>query len=84
MHTRYRGVTPHGQRLGWWNARIKANGRKYSLGAYRSPETAARVYDAVARRVHGGEAVLNFEDEELPASVLLADIMLLLKRKGLL
>ncbi len=82
--TKFRGVTPHNQRPGWWNVRFKAHGKKYSLGAYRSPEKAARVYDAVARRVHGGEAVLNFEKEELPGDVCLADIMLLMRRKGLL
>lgn len=80
----YRGVTPHTQRPGWWNVRLKKNGVVHRLGAYRSPESAARVYDAVARRVHGTEAVLNFEKEELPGDVCLADIMLLMRRKGLL
>ncbi len=80
---RYRGVTPHG-RPGWWKARLKKDGVMHVLGTYRDPEIAARVYDFVARRVHGTEAVLNFEKEELPGDVCLADIMLMMRRKGLL
>ncbi len=79
----YRGVTF--KRPGQWNVRMKAHGRNYHLGSYHDMKAAARVYDFVARRVHGREAVLNFPDEnELPRGVLLADIMLLMKRKGLL
>lgn len=80
--THFRGVTPHG-RPGWWKVRLKKDGKVYRFGVYRSQEKAARVYDAVAKHVHGNEAVLNF-DGKLPNDMLLADLYLMLRRKGLL
>lgn len=43
-------------------ARIGVNKQRVYLGGYRTAEEAARVYDAAARKYHGGFAPLNFPD----------------------
>lgn len=40
------------KKTGKWRARIRANNKKYSLGAYASVEEAARAYIGAARLVH--------------------------------
>lgn len=55
----YRGVyeTSWG---GTYFVSIKKAGRRYYLGTYRDAESAARVYDEAALRLHGKSARLNF------------------------
>lgn len=54
----YRGVSKSGSR---WQANVRANNVQYHLGSsFRSPEEAARAYDAKAKEVHGALARLNF------------------------
>jgi hypothetical protein len=58
----YRGVgwfKPHGL----WRARIKINQVDTHLGYFRSPEDAARAYDAAAREAFGEFAFVNFPDD---------------------
>ena len=45
---------------GKWQARIFVDGCNYSLGAYESPEDAARAYDVAAKHHFGEFAYLNF------------------------
>lgn len=45
-----------------WRAAMKLDGRNTDLGCYRSPEEAARAYDAAAVKHHGEFARLNFPD----------------------
>lgn len=58
----FRGVTFHGQ-SGLWHASIHAEGKRYSLRYYNSPEDAARAYDQAAKELHGPFASLNFPDD---------------------
>ncbi len=53
----FRGV---GRNRKGWRARLKVNKTTTHLGTYSTPEEAARVYDAEARRVFGGFAYQNF------------------------
>ena len=55
----YRGVS-WDKRQGKWTAQIKHFRRKQHLGTFAKEETAARAYDAQARRVHGAAARVNF------------------------
>lgn len=45
-----------------WEAQITHQGRRYHLGYFRSPEDAARAYDAKARQLHGAFASCNFPE----------------------
>lgn len=57
----YKGV--HWDELnGCWRAQIR-DGKKRNLGGYRDAESAARAYDAAARRIFGEFALCNFPDE---------------------
>lgn len=59
----YRGVSLK-VRGNWrrWVAQIGANGGRHQhLGYFKTPEEAARAYDAAALRLHGGFAQLNFK-----------------------
>ena len=47
---------------GTWKARIQHNGRKKYLGSFKSESSAARAYDAAARKYHKDFAILNFHD----------------------
>lgn len=58
----YRGVQWEDDRARW-RAAINADGKKIRLGRYKTPEEAARAYDAAARKLHGEFASLNFPDE---------------------
>ena len=44
---------------GRWRAEISAGGKRFSLGAYSTPEEAAAVYDAAALKYHGAFACPN-------------------------
>lgn len=57
--TGYKGVSYHKARKKY-QARIKSNGIRLSLGYYLSPESAAQAYDRAARRYFKDFAVLNF------------------------
>lgn len=54
----YRGVWYRKERCKW-QAEIKANGKKYSLGCYKTPEEAAIVYNKKAKELFGEYARLN-------------------------
>lgn len=57
----FKGVCRHsGTR---WVAQIKANGQKYYLGLFESPEAAAHAYDRAALALHGEFAWVNFPTE---------------------
>lgn len=59
----YRGVyLPREGRTPAWTASISQGGRQRWLGTYRTPEEAARAYDAAARALHGDRVPLNFPD----------------------
>lgn len=53
----FRGVTYH--RKGY-AALIAAGGKRHYLGRFKTPEEAARAYDAAALRLYGPQAYLNF------------------------
>lgn len=55
----FRGVVWH-SRDRVWQARIRRDGHRVSLGTYRTASDAANAYDIEARRLHGRFAVLNF------------------------
>jgi hypothetical protein len=55
----YKGVDFH-KGTGKWRARIRTAEGRLALGYYYSPITAAQVYDAAARDLHGEFARLNF------------------------
>jgi hypothetical protein len=48
-----------------WRAVVKVNGRRIHIGDYKSPEEAARAYDAAARKHFGEFARPNFPDDPL-------------------
>lgn len=54
----YRGVWYRKDR-GRWQAEIKAEGKKYSLGCYNTAEEAAVVYNRKAKELYGEFARLN-------------------------
>jgi hypothetical protein len=54
----FRGVHLH--KPGKWRASIAVDGRKKHIGLFNSPIKAARAYDAVAQKMHGEFASLNF------------------------
>ena len=62
--TGYKGVGWGGSRGGGWQAQIMRDGKRVFLGAFDTPEEAARVYDAAARELFGESAWLNFPEEE--------------------
>lgn len=57
----YRGVSYQRVR-GDFRVMIRFSGRQHYLGTFRDPLTAALVYDAKAREVHGSNARLNFPE----------------------
>jgi hypothetical protein len=60
--SQYRGVS-WDKSKSKWAAAISAQGRNISIGRFTSEETAARAYDAAARKYHGEEAFQNFPGE---------------------
>ncbi len=59
--TRYKGVFfRRGDQV--WIARIVIDGKRAYCGSHRSPEEAARAYDAMARKHLGPLAFLNFPE----------------------
>lgn len=64
----FKGVYLHrGKGPNCWYAQIRAHGRKIHVGAFLTPEEAARAYDEAAIKYHGEFARLNFPDEEAVA-----------------
>ncbi|MDD5010940.1 MAG: AP2 domain-containing protein [Phycisphaerae bacterium] len=61
--SKYKGVSIH-KRSGKWQASIKYDGVRKSLGSYESEEEAGRAYDEAAKIYHGQYAVLNFREEK--------------------
>lgn len=61
-------------RHGYWRSRIRSNGVKMSLGAFATPEDAARAYDRKAIELHGEFAMLNFprSDYEIAQPAIIA------------
>ena len=60
----YRGVWYRKDR-GRWQAEIKANGKKNSLGCYNTAKEAAEVYNEFAKKFFGEHARLNIINDNL-------------------
>lgn len=58
----YKGVSKRNN-ANRWAAQICVNYKVRHIGLYKTPEEAARAYDAVAKEVHGEFAKLNFQYE---------------------
>jgi hypothetical protein len=59
--TGLKGVLAYnGKRGTTYRASVSIDGRCTSLGTYRTPEEAARVYDVAARLLYGDNAIVNF------------------------
>jgi hypothetical protein len=60
--SKYKGVCFHknSRRQKQWDSYINVNGRRISLGDYKTEIEAARAYDVAARKYHGEFAGLNF------------------------
>ena len=71
--SKFRGVAWHISAKRW-RAKVRRKGHDYHLGYYADEETAARVYDVAARRLHGTDAILNF-DGRSPVDVTEAEIV---------
>lgn len=54
----YKGVCLD-KRRGTWKAEIMAEGKKYYLGAFKTPEEAARAWNEKAKELHGEFAFQN-------------------------
>jgi hypothetical protein len=63
--SKYRGVCFHKNRRGRkpWDGYINVNGKRISLGRFKTEEEAAKAYDAAAKKYHGEFAKLNFPKE---------------------
>jgi hypothetical protein len=61
----YRGVTRTSNSTSKWIARIKINGKSYSLGCFISKHAAARAYNMAALSAWGNSAIFNdvYEDD---------------------
>ena len=57
--SRYKGVCWHAMSKKW-AAQIDFNRKRCNLGLFAKEQTAARVYDAAAKKIHGEFAFLNF------------------------
>ncbi len=75
----FKGVWKHRDK---WTAEISFQGQRRKLGTYATPELAARVYDAAARRLHGQFAHVNFPEEPSPDTVLAIVSRLLPENEG--
>jgi hypothetical protein len=58
--TGFKGVCQRRARPGRWFAQITVERQTYFLGTFKTPEAAARAYDAAALEYHGEFARLNF------------------------
>lgn len=60
----FKGVYQHrGKGSNRWYAQLRVDGRRIHIGAFPTPEDAARAYDEAALRHHGEFARLNFPEE---------------------
>jgi hypothetical protein len=66
------GVSKCSSSGGYWQSRIRVDGRVKYLGRFTQEVTAALVYDSEALRLHGKRAKLNFgpDCEEQMKSIL--------------
>jgi len=61
----YKGVAYDKRQLKrQWIARIRHNGKQYTIGYYATPEEAAHAYDEKAVIYHQGYAKLNFPEDQ--------------------
>lgn len=79
--SRYRGVS-WSKSKGKWQVTVRLGGRLYHFGYHAEEERQARLYDALAVRMHKGDAVLNF-DGRAPDDLLEDDICRMLRKKRL-